>query len=155
MRVFRSLLLVCASVACAQAQYYPAGGGFPPAAVTVMYPQPQVAVIVLDSPPPPVAHVALSLQAFPLSLVGPYLIAFKDSVVRLADDYWVDGGTLYYVTAGHERRSAPVASVERALSVQLNLQRNVVFTLPPETRALVVHHTAVGSASRRKACTCR
>ena len=85
-----------------------------------------------------------------------YLIAFKSGVVRLVDQYWVSGNTLYYLTADHERRAAPVASVDRALSVRLNSERNVDFNLPEgepraNVRARVVRHTA---SVVRKQCCC-
>ena len=86
-----------------------------------------------------------------------YLIAFNDSVIRVADQYWVDGKTIYYVTTDHQRMTAPVNSVDRALSKRLNSEQNVAFDLPPEQgktilRAHLVRHTA---SVVQKRCYCR
>jgi hypothetical protein len=85
-----------------------------------------------------------------------YLIAFKDSVVRVADQYWVSGNTLYYLTTDHERMTAPVNSVDRTLSERLNREKDVAFYLPPEkgkavAQAPLVRHTA---SLVRKRCNC-
>jgi hypothetical protein len=105
---------------------------------------------------------------FPPDDYGPvrqtaYLIAFKNSVVRVADQYWVSGATLFYLTPDHQRMSAPLDTVDRTLSVRLNSEQNVAFdlpagsTVPARTRlvrhtATVVHKqcfcTAVGASSR-------
>jgi hypothetical protein len=61
-----------------------------------------------------------------------YFIAFKNGVVREADQYWVKGRTLYYLTTDHQRRTVPVDSVDRVLSMQLNSEQNVAFYLPSE-----------------------
>jgi hypothetical protein len=45
--------------------------------------------------------------------------------------YWVQGGTLHYVTLDHEQKLAPVSTVDRELSGQLNRERRVAFSLPP------------------------
>ena len=137
----RRVLLVLAAVACARAQ------------VTVISSPPSVSVVVVNSPPsPPV------MTRQPEPSLTSYLIAFKGGSVRLAEQYWVDGSTLYYVTPDRERRTAPVESVDRALSEQLNNERNVTFRLPPEERKtearVEVIHRASNVASRRKSCTC-
>ncbi|MBS1858985.1 MAG: hypothetical protein JST11_26670, partial [Acidobacteria bacterium] len=59
-----------------------------------------------------------------------YLIAFQKGEIRAAVAYWVDGGTLHYVTREHEERQAPLASVDRAFSLKLNRERRVSFSLP-------------------------
>jgi hypothetical protein len=96
-----------------------------------------------------------------------YLIAFKDGTVRRADQYWVSGATLYYITPDRLRKEAPLVSVDRALSERLNTEQNVAFVLPWEQsrtevqaktriRPRVAHRT--GTASRRsepgKKCCC-
>ncbi len=43
--------------------------------------------------------------------------------------YWVEGGTLNYVTREHEQRQAPLGSIDRAFSEQLNRDRHVDFQL--------------------------
>ena len=59
-----------------------------------------------------------------------YLIAFKDATIRAATSYRVEGSTLHYVTLEHEEKQAPLDSVDRDLSAQLNRERNVQFRLP-------------------------
>jgi hypothetical protein len=59
-----------------------------------------------------------------------YLIATKDQVIRAAAAYWVDGRTLHYLTLQHEEKQAPLDSVDRGLTMQLNRERNVAFQLP-------------------------
>jgi hypothetical protein len=61
-----------------------------------------------------------------------YLIAFQDHTIRAAGSYWVDGRTLHYVTLQHEERLAPLDTVDRSLSMQLNRERRVQFTLPAQ-----------------------
>jgi hypothetical protein len=61
-----------------------------------------------------------------------FLIAFKgQDNIRAAEAFWVEGGILKYVNLQHERKQAPLESVDRALSMRLNRERNVDFRLPP------------------------
>jgi hypothetical protein len=124
--------------------------------VTVVYPPmqaPTTVVIVNRSPPPRPAEFR---ETFAPERQITYLIAFKDSVVRVADQYWVEGKTIFFVTTDHQRMTAPVSSVDRILSRRLNDEQNVAFVLPPEqrrtvARAHVVRHTAT---LVRKKCYC-
>jgi len=59
-----------------------------------------------------------------------YLIAFQDGTIRAVVAYWVDKGTLHYVTVDHEQKQAQLGSVDRVLSQRLNRERNVAFGLP-------------------------
>jgi hypothetical protein len=59
-----------------------------------------------------------------------YLIAAKDQIIRAAASYWVDNGTLHYVTLQHEEKQMPLSSVDRGLTLQLNRERRVAFNLP-------------------------
>jgi hypothetical protein len=59
-----------------------------------------------------------------------YLLAFTDHTIRAAAAYWMDGKTLHYVTLEHEQKQAPLDTVDRDLSVQLNRERRVPFSLP-------------------------
>jgi len=59
-----------------------------------------------------------------------YLIAFKDHTIRAAESYSVSGDTLHYVTLEHQEKQAPLESVDRGLSAQLNRERHVAFALP-------------------------
>lgn len=61
-----------------------------------------------------------------------YLVAFKDHVIRAAAAYWVDGKTLHYVTLEHEEKQAPLDTVDRDFSLQLNRERRVRFQLPAQ-----------------------
>jgi hypothetical protein len=86
-----------------------------------------------------------------------YLIAFKNSVVRLADQYWVSGKILYYVTTDRRQMTAPLDTIDLTLSQRLNSEQNVVFSLPAEqerkfAQAHVIRHAAI-SAHKRCRCT--
>ena len=70
------------------------------------------------SSPPPAAATTI------------YLLAFTDHVIRAAEAYWVDGKTLHYITLEHEQKQAPLDTVDRDLSLQLNRERHVAFSLP-------------------------
>ena len=60
-----------------------------------------------------------------------YLIAFQNNhAIQAAVAYWVQGQTLHYVTLQHEEHQAPLSSLDRALTLQLNHDRNVPFQLP-------------------------
>jgi len=59
-----------------------------------------------------------------------YLLAFTDHTIRAAAAYRVDGKTLHYVTLEHERKQAPLETVDRDFSLQLNRERHVAFSLP-------------------------
>ena len=59
-----------------------------------------------------------------------YLIALKDKNIRAAAAYWVNGQTLHYVTLDHVEQQAPLADVDRDLSMRLNRERHVPFQLP-------------------------
>jgi hypothetical protein len=67
--------------------------------------------------------------------IGPagaplYLIAFDDHTIRTAISYRVDGNTLNYSTPEREEKQVPLNTVDRALSGQLNRERQVPFELP-------------------------
>jgi hypothetical protein len=105
--------------------------------VTVIYPQQQMAAA--PEPPPerarPVTHeydqYGQEVRPGAPGAASPvYLLAFTDHVIRAAAAYWVDGKTLHYVTLQHEEKQAPLDTVDRALSVQLNRERQVPFQLP-------------------------
>jgi hypothetical protein len=59
-----------------------------------------------------------------------YLIAYKDHVIRAALSYWVEGDTLYYIDRDHQQQTAPLDSIDRSFSEQLNRDRHVDFRLP-------------------------
>lgn len=57
------------------------------------------------------------------------LLAFKDSTVVAAIAYWEQANEIHYVTNNFSKRIVPVASLDRALSEQLNKERKVEFKL--------------------------
>jgi len=104
--------------------------------VTVIYPAP-----AQDAPNPVYAERANPVvgeydqygQEIKSSTSGAapiYLLAFTDHAIRVAAAYWVDGKTLHYVTLEHEQKQAPLDTVDRDLSLQLNRERHVPFSLP-------------------------
>lgn len=115
--LFVSLMIVSGLVTGVSAQY-----GIP------VYAGPNVTVVYPPSPPlviverPPVEYVPS----------GPvtYLIAFKDNSVRRAVAYWVSDNILYYVAPDHQQKTAPLNTVDTALSERLNAEQNVSFHLP-------------------------
>jgi len=108
--------------------------------VTVIYPQ-QTAEGAPPPPPERARPVTREYDQYGQEVrpgVAPgggsptYLIAFSDHVIRAAAAYWVDGKTLHYVTLQHEEKQAPLDTVDRSLSVQLNRERQVPFQLPAQ-----------------------
>jgi len=157
-------LLVCSLVSCllatgARAQWY-GGYAYPPSSnvsVTVVYPPPAQppTVVVLESERPVPVSVQRQEEYGPVRHVT-YLIAFKNNDIRVVEQYWVKGKTLYYLTTDHQRRTAPIESVNRALSKRLNSEQNVAFVLPAAegragARLESVRHT---TTFVRKRCYC-
>jgi outer membrane protein OmpA-like peptidoglycan-associated protein len=60
----------------------------------------------------------------------PFLIAFTNKEIWLAQTYWVAGNTLNYVTLDHQLKMAPLSMVDRAFSERLNWEQNIAFSLP-------------------------
>ena len=58
-----------------------------------------------------------------------YLFAMKDGVIRAAASYWVQNGTVHYVTLQHEEKTMPLTSLDRTLTNQLNRERHVNLSL--------------------------
>ena len=122
--------------------------------VTVVYPPTVQTQSVVVVPSPVLRRAEFQEWSAPGRQVT-YLIAFKDSLVRVADQYWVTGKTLYFVTTDHERMTAPVSSVDRTLSRQLNSERDVAFYLPPAQGVVSQAHLVRHSARLvRKRCNC-
>jgi hypothetical protein len=59
-----------------------------------------------------------------------YLIAMKDHTIYAASSYWVEDGTLNYITVQGSQNSASLDLVDRELSQRLNRNRSVSFALP-------------------------
>jgi hypothetical protein len=99
--------------------------------VTVVYPQqPQTARPVLREYDQYGQEIRPSGGSSAAAGSPIYLIAFNDHVIRAAAAYWVDGSTLHYVTLEHEEKTAPLNTVDRSLSSQLNRERQIQFQLP-------------------------
>jgi outer membrane protein OmpA-like peptidoglycan-associated protein len=117
-------ILCCALANDASAQWY---GGYapppPPSYYYVPYANPNV---VMYSPPLPPPPVVVTTPSRPIT----YMIGFKNSVVDLAESYWVTGDTLSYITPDHRRRTVPLDTVDLALSTNLNSEQNVAFYVP-------------------------
>ncbi len=60
-----------------------------------------------------------------------YLIAFNDHTIQAALTYHVDGDQIYWTTREHEERHAPMASVDRRFTEQMNRDRRVDHTRLP------------------------
>ena len=58
-----------------------------------------------------------------------YLIAFNDRVIRAATTYWVENDKLRYLDTDHKQKEAPLSSVDRDFSAELNRERRVPFRL--------------------------
>ena len=134
MRVLIIGLFGVALITAAAAQPY---GGYPATSTYSPYTNSAMTVVYPAPAPPPVPA---------LVIVKPrqtaYLIAFKDSVIGLADAYWVSGNTFNYVTPDHQMKTALLASIDRAISERLKKRtERIVFFLPPRT--------AGGSPERR------
>ena len=115
--------------------YYPYDSGYaayPPSPnVTVVYPQQQQPAAVAAQPARPVTRQydqygqEVRANASPL-----YLIAFTDHTIRAAISYRVEGNIVHYITTEREDKQAPLDTVDRPLSLQLNRERRVPFQLP-------------------------
>jgi hypothetical protein len=149
MRLLGSVLC-CVLATGARAQWY-GGYGFPSSSTTnviVVYPpRPQPPSVVVIDRARRVSAPAERQEEYAPAQQTTYLIAFKNHVIRVADQYWVKGKTLIYLTTDHQRWTAPLDSVDRTLSKRLNSEQNVAFYLPAgEGRAVVrarlVRHTA-------------
>ena len=129
MRLLLGSFVCSALVTGAGAQWYPPSSA---SHVTVVYPPPQ-------SPPPTAAVIirARPVERYVQTSQVTYLIAFKNGVVRLAEQYWVNGNDIYYLTADHQQMTALVDNVDVGLSQQLNRERNVVFSLPAEQQETI------------------
>ncbi len=78
----------------------------------------------------PVAAVELKVTAENQDKDTIFLIAMKDHTIYAASAYWVEDGTLNYVTIQGSQNSASMDLVDRELSRRLNRDRKVAFGLP-------------------------
>jgi hypothetical protein len=67
-------------------------------------------------------------EAAPPSVI--FLIAMKDHTIYPAIAYWVEDGTLNYITQQGVRNRVSLDLVDRDFSVQLNKEREIDFAIP-------------------------
>jgi hypothetical protein len=58
-----------------------------------------------------------------------YLIVYKDRSIHAALAYWVEGGTLHYVTTDNAHNQVSLDLVDIAASTKLNSDHNVPFSI--------------------------
>jgi len=63
-----------------------------------------------------------------------YLIAFRDHSIVQALGYWMEGGTLHYVSVEHTLNQASIDLIDKTLTQRLNDERGVEFKLPAAAR---------------------
>jgi hypothetical protein len=116
---------------------YPYGGSYESAPnVTVVYAPPAEPVYptVVTLTAHPVMHEYRQPEDYGLpsehaSQPVLYLIAFNDHIIRAATTYWVENGKLRYLDTDHKQKEAPLSSVDRDFSAELNRERRVPFRL--------------------------
>jgi len=96
-------------------------------------PPPPAHPVVRDYSNMPTPEEAAAQQPKPVSSVY-FLIATKDHVIYPAVAYWVENGTLNYITQQGVRNGVPLDQVDREFSAQLNKERNIDFALPPASQ---------------------
>jgi hypothetical protein len=101
--------------------------------VTVVYP-PSAPPVMIAETAHPVIHEYTQQEDYgipPERESHPilYLIAFRDSTIRAAMTYWVESGSLHYLDTDHKEKQAPLSSVDRDLSAQLNRERHIPFNI--------------------------
>jgi hypothetical protein len=106
------------------------GYSSPQPAVTIVYPPPVVERATpvtreYDESGQEVRPQSGGANASPI-----YLFAFEDQAIRAASSYRVEGRTLHYVTLQNEEKQAPLDTLDRALTLQLNRERRVTVLLP-------------------------
>jgi hypothetical protein len=110
-------------------QYGSAYSQTPP--VTVVYPPQQIQVERARPVTREYDEFGREVPPASTSNASPiYLFAFADQTIQAASSYRVEGGTLHFVTLHNEQKQAPVDSLDRDLTMQLNRERGVVVRLP-------------------------
>jgi hypothetical protein len=104
--------------------------------VTVVYPPPAEPVYptVVTVSAHPVMHEYRRPEDYGLPSEHAYqpvlyLIAFNDHIIRAATTYWVENDKLRYLDMDHKQKEAPLSSVDRDFSAELNRERRVPFRL--------------------------
>lgn len=104
----------------------------PPVVIINQYFRAEQAPETQTNAAPPPAAAAPSATPAPQQddLRDVFLIAMKDHTVYAARAYWVEDGTLHYITIQGDENSTSLDLVDRALSQRLNRDRRVAFGLP-------------------------
>ncbi|MDX1982624.1 MAG: hypothetical protein SFV51_20295 [Bryobacteraceae bacterium] len=87
-----------------------------------VYPPPKPATSTAPQAPKPAARTEDERPTITL-------LAFSDSSVVAAIGYWTQGDTLHYVTSTFGKKTAPLGTLDRSLTDQLNRERSVEFKL--------------------------
>jgi hypothetical protein len=91
------------------------------------YQQPSAPVVINNTvPSAPPGAVGDSFYRTP----DFYLIAFTDHTIQAAISFHVEGNEILWTTREHEERRAPLSTVDRRFSEQINRDRRVEFRLP-------------------------
>jgi len=118
-----------------QVQPESAPASTPPVVINNYYGTPPPDQSQPSDAPPPDSSVHFYQAPSNSDTVAPaettyYLIAFKDHTIYSAVAYYTEGDTLHYFTAGNVHNQVSLALVDRALTEQLNRDRNVDVKLP-------------------------
>jgi hypothetical protein len=73
---------------------------------------------------------AIELQAADEGRPTIYLLAFKDHRIVQAFGYWMEVGTLHYVSVEYGLNQVSLNLIDRNLSQRLNDERGIAFSLP-------------------------
>jgi hypothetical protein len=85
----------------------------------------------LPSYPYPYAYDYSSPSSAPVDREAEYyLIAFYDQTIQAAVSFWVEGDAIHWISREQEHRQAPLSSLDRQFSEELNRNRGVEFKLP-------------------------
>jgi hypothetical protein len=102
--------------------YDPSAYGYAPAAPAVTYAAPAAPAATYTAPAAPGSYYR---QA------DYYLIAFSDHSIRAAQSYQVIGDQIEWTPReGGPVQRAPLSSIDKTFSTQINRDRRVQFTLP-------------------------
>ena len=126
--------------------YYGSQGYYPPAeaaaqAASQAAPGQPVVINQYFAAPPqrPNAPVSYQNPQHPGDPIGPvdnyYLIAYKNHSVYPALAYWLEDGTLHYVTTENTHNQASLDLIDLNLTKTLNQARSVPFSLPGQYQA--------------------
>jgi len=58
-----------------------------------------------------------------------YLIAFNDYAIRATISFWVEGDEIHRTSCEHKQKRAPLSSVDRQFTDQINRERHVELKL--------------------------